>query len=91
MNESSSHYAGLSGRIAVVTGASGAIGGAVCRALARRGAAVAASGRSADALAHLVSEIRSQGGTAVAVAADQRQAVIMFDNLHRVGMKSSLP
>ena len=70
MNESSSHYPGLSGRIAVVTGASGAIGGAVCRALARQGTAVAASGRSADALEHLVSEIRSQGGSAVAVTAD---------------------
>ena len=70
MNEPSSHYPGLSGRIAVVTGASGAIGGAVCRALARQGTAVAASGRSADALEHLVSEIRSQGGSAVAVTAD---------------------
>ncbi len=70
MNESLSHYPGLSGRIAIVTGASGAIGGAVCLALARQGTAVAASGRNADALERVVADIRSQGGSAIAVTAD---------------------
>lgn len=70
MNESSSHYPGLSGRIAVVTGASGAIGGAVYLALARQRAAVAASGREGEALERVVMDIRNQGGSAIAVTAD---------------------
>jgi NAD(P)-dependent dehydrogenase (short-subunit alcohol dehydrogenase family) len=44
----------LNGRIALVTGASGALGGAIARELARRGARVTVSGRNRDALAKLV-------------------------------------
>jgi 3-oxoacyl-[acyl-carrier protein] reductase len=70
MSETSSHHPSLAGRTAVVTGASGAIGGAVCLALARQGAAVAASGRNAEALARVVADIRAHGGNAIAVTAD---------------------
>jgi 3-oxoacyl-[acyl-carrier protein] reductase len=70
MNGALSNHPGLSGRVAVVTGASGAIGGAVCRALARQGAVIAASGRNAAALDRVVTGIRSAGGRAMAVTAD---------------------
>jgi 3-oxoacyl-[acyl-carrier protein] reductase len=47
----------LSGRTALVTGASGAIGGAITRALHARGATVALTGRREAALAALAGEL----------------------------------
>ena len=47
----------LTGRAALVTGASGAIGGAIARALHARGAALALSGTRHDALAALAVEL----------------------------------
>ena len=52
----------LSGRTALVTGASGGIGGAIARALAARGARLALSGTRADALEAVSKDI---GGAAV--------------------------
>ena len=49
----------LTGRRALVTGASRGIGLAVARALARRGAAVAITGRKADALESAAHELRA--------------------------------
>jgi 3-oxoacyl-[acyl-carrier protein] reductase len=60
----------LAGKVALVTGASGAIGGAVCRALARAGAAVVLAARDEDALEQLADGIRDGGGSAVAITAD---------------------
>ncbi len=60
----------LEGRIALVTGAGRGIGRAAAIALARAGAAVVASARSEDELEHVVAEIGSAGGTAVAVTCD---------------------
>lgn len=61
---------GISGRIAVVTGASRGIGRAIAEVLAREGAAVAAVARSEDALDELVASIRARGGEAAAIQAD---------------------
>ncbi len=47
----------LSGRAALVTGATGGIGGAIARALHRQGATVAISGTRADALEQLRAEL----------------------------------
>ncbi len=58
---------GLSGQAALVTGASGGIGGAIARALHAQGAAVALSGTRADALAALAAEL---GERAHALPAD---------------------
>ena len=59
------------GRVAIVTGASGALGGACARALAREGASVALAYRSgADVAAAAVDEIAAAGGTAHAAHLD---------------------
>ncbi len=58
---------GLSGQAALVTGASGGIGGAIARALHAQGAAVALSGTRADALTALAAEL---GERAHALPAD---------------------
>src|SRR5260370_21849930 len=56
----------LSGKAALVTGASGGIGGAIARALHRQGAAVTLSGTRADALEQVKSSLgeRAHAGAA---------------------------
>ena len=60
----------LTGKVAVVTGASRGIGKAVALELAGQGARIVASARNLGLLEALVAEIRSAGGEAVAVAGD---------------------
>ena len=61
----------LSGKAALVTGASRGLGAALAEELARRGARVVAVARDARALEAEVSRIRGLGGEAHALAADQ--------------------
>lgn len=58
------------GQVAWVTGGGSGIGRALALELARRGAAVAVSGRRADALQAVVAEIEGAGGRALAVPCD---------------------
>jgi 3-oxoacyl-[acyl-carrier protein] reductase len=61
----------LQGRVALVTGGSGGIGAALCRAIAAEGAAVAVHYRDRQELAQaIVDDIVRSGGRAVALAAD---------------------
>ena len=60
----------LSGRTAVVTGASRGIGRAIADLLADQGAAVVLVSRSASALEEAVESITARGGRAIAVPAD---------------------
>ncbi|MFC4640166.1 SDR family oxidoreductase [Deinococcus hohokamensis] len=63
----------LSGRVALVTGASSGIGAATALALARSGAAVALVARRQDRLEDLARTIREDGGQAAVIAADLAQ------------------
>ena len=60
----------LSGKVALVTGASSGIGEGTALALAQAGATVAVAARRADRLEGLVREIEAAGGKALAIAGD---------------------
>jgi NAD(P)-dependent dehydrogenase (short-subunit alcohol dehydrogenase family) len=60
----------LDGRLAVVTGATGVLGGAIARGLAAAGARVAVLGRRAQRAEEVAESIRAGGGEAVATPAD---------------------
>lgn len=60
----------LTGRVAVVTGASSGIGAATALALAREGAGVCLAARRTDRLAEVEAEIRAKGGRVMAVPTD---------------------
>ncbi len=62
----------LSGKTALITGASGGIGEAIARALHAQGADVALSGRKKDVLEKLSSELK---GHALAASLDDRAAI----------------
>jgi len=62
----------LSGKVAIVTGASSGIGRATARLMAEEGAKLVVSARRKDALDELVAKIAENGGKAVAVAGDVR-------------------
>ena len=51
----------LTGRIALITGASGGLGGAIARALHAQGASVALTGTRREALEALAAELEDSG------------------------------
>jgi NAD(P)-dependent dehydrogenase (short-subunit alcohol dehydrogenase family) len=72
----------LSGRVALVTGASSGFGAHFSRLLAAAGAAVVMGARRADRLAALEAEIRAAGGKALAVSldvADEAATIAAYD------------
>ncbi|MBI0383181.1 SDR family oxidoreductase, partial [Streptomyces albiflaviniger] len=60
----------LDGKVAVVTGAGGGIGAAVCHRLAEEGCSVVAADLDGEGIGTLAEETASAPGTVVAVAAD---------------------
>ena len=70
MTTSNPTYPDLAGKVAVVTGGSGEIGGQTCRFFAANGMKVVVSGRDKDAIEEVVSDIRASGGEAIGVPAD---------------------
>ena len=64
---------GLRGRVAVITGGTGVLGGAMARGLAAAGARVAIMGRRQALAEAVATEIRGAGGEALALPADVLQ------------------
>lgn len=64
------HSDSLSGKVAVITGASSGIGAATARKLSGAGAAVALGARRLERLEELADEVRTGGGHALAVRTD---------------------
>ena len=60
----------LTGKTAIVTGASRGIGAAIARKLCEAGASVALCSRSAEAVAAIADTLNSEGYTAISTAAD---------------------
>ena len=75
----------LSGRVAVVTGAGSGIGKAAALRLARRGARVAAVGRTRDELEQTVAQIEGDGGEAAVFEADISDPVRMREMMDEIG------
>jgi len=61
---------GLDAKVAVVTGGTGVLGSAMCKALSQAGASVVILGRRKDAADALANEIASTGGRALGISAD---------------------
>ena len=68
----------LTGRVAVVTGGNGGIGGMFCRALAACGATVVVLGRNLERCQAVVNEIVTGGGSAYAISADVTVEEVML-------------
>lgn len=63
-------YPDLQGKVALITGGSGGIGGQTARTLAAGGMRVAVAGRDTAAIAATVASVEDSGATAIGVAAD---------------------
>ncbi|HVU86929.1 MAG TPA: SDR family oxidoreductase [Pirellulales bacterium] len=76
-NEYLDQLFGLAGQVAVVTGGTGVLGGALAEGLARAGAAVVVAGRNAERGQERVRSIQAAGGTAsfVPVEVSERLSV----------------
>ncbi|NUR57182.1 MAG: SDR family oxidoreductase [Catenulispora sp.] len=78
----------LTGKVIFITGASRGIGAAAARLFASEGAAVVLAARSTGALDRIVTEIRTEGGTADAITVDLadrasiRAAIDRVEELH---------
>jgi 3-oxoacyl-[acyl-carrier protein] reductase len=64
------HYPDLAGKVALVTGGSRGIGAATVKALAANDVSVAVGGRDEAAIASVIGEVASGGGTAIATPGD---------------------
>jgi NAD(P)-dependent dehydrogenase (short-subunit alcohol dehydrogenase family) len=83
--------ADLAGQVAFVTGAATGLGRRFAGTLAGAGATVAVAGRRTDLIDDVASQIRAEGGTAVALTLDVRDAAGIEAALDRVTSEVGLP
>jgi NAD(P)-dependent dehydrogenase (short-subunit alcohol dehydrogenase family) len=81
----------ITGRIALVTGASSGLGENFARRLAASGAIVIATARRADRLERLVAEIAASGGKAFAVPMDVNRRESVVDAIERARSVAGVP
>ena len=60
----------IEGRVAVITGASGVLGGSIARSFATQGAKIVALGRNTDKIDELVADLNAQGAQALGITGD---------------------
>src|SRR5437867_4249015 len=77
----------LSGRVALVTGATSGIGRATALRLAREGASVAVTGRREGLLEEVASEVRALGVGSLAVAGDAKDEAHAKDAVERTAKR----
>ncbi|MEW9699555.1 SDR family NAD(P)-dependent oxidoreductase [Paenibacillus sp. SI8] len=77
----------LTGKVAMITGASKGIGFGLAKAMAHAGAKVAVAARNREQLDHLVSEIRADGGDVVAFTLDVRDVKEIDSVINQVKMQ----
>jgi NAD(P)-dependent dehydrogenase (short-subunit alcohol dehydrogenase family) len=77
----------LTGRVAIITGASRGIGAATAHAFARAGASVVLAARDEERLDALAAEITTAGGTAFSIPTDIREAAAVEDLVSRTVRK----
>ena len=78
----------LDGKIAVVYGAAGGVGGAVTKAFAREGATVFLAGRTLDRLTTLANDISEAGGAAEVARVDALDPQSVEEHLRTIIVKS---
>lgn len=78
----------LDGRVAVVHGAGGSVGGAVARAFAREGARLFLAGRRAGPVEAAAADIRAMGGVAEAAAVDALDAAAVEEHMAAVAARA---
>lgn len=78
------NYMDLTGRVAVITGASSGLGNAFCKAMAENGAKIAAFARRADRLEELKKEIEAAGGECLPVVCDVTVEQQIADGVQKV-------
>jgi NADP-dependent 3-hydroxy acid dehydrogenase YdfG len=78
----------LTGKVALVTGASSGIGEATALALAAEGATVALAARRLERLTRLAERIRQAGGRALPIEADVTDEAQAADMVHRVAQET---
>src|SRR5436305_241870 len=74
----------LTGRVALITGGGGEIGGAIAMRLAAAGAAVAVADLRAEAAKQVADQIADSGGRAIAVQADVAVAADARETVEQV-------
>ncbi|MEZ4606039.1 MAG: SDR family oxidoreductase [Deinococcales bacterium] len=79
----------LTGKVAVVTGGTGVLGGAMARGLAEAGAKIAILGRREEVALQVVANLKAEGFQALALVADVLDKASLLETRHKLLAESS--